>query len=365
MCTQAPSRENDIMNATESLATAFMRCFEEELRKPSNRKIVTELEATLCKGVETLLQQGFSWQQIRQLPSQWHFPAIPAAQCLAFLDAIQESLGPKPMSSAPTPAPTANADKEGVPATPEEKRKRGFAGMPVLPGGQSLAMPLDGFGLSYCCCCGQDAGFRSMMIAENDGLTISRSEERSFRSAARRFNMAVAKRASDAGRDDISRMLQVADWPGGEALQFFAEELGGSLLFGSCCDKDERLFGSGPIALHVYHDLTEPDPDGDSYDKFDLIQSWTLERTPRPGKIRSKRRHHSKLRTTSSSISRDRRPKRQSIASTTDARSKVPRDKNSMADRETPDAERFAAALAGKRRWKNAKRPHHAPVSRP
>ena len=267
--------------------------------------------------------------------------------------------------AAPTPAPTANADKEGVPATPEEKRKRGFAGMPVLPGGQSLAMPLDGFGLSYCCCCGQDAGFRSMMIAENDGLTISRSEERSFRSAARRFNMAVAKRASDAGRNDISRMLQVADWPGGEALQFFAEELGGSLLFGSCCDEDERLFGSGPIALHVYHDLTEPDPDGDSYDKFDLIQSWTLERTPRPGKIRSKRLHHSKLRTTSSSISRDRRPRRQSIASTTDARSKVPRDKNSMADRETPDAERFAASLAGNRRWKNAKRPHHAPVSRP
>ena len=293
---------SSIGTTTEPLAVSFMHCFAEELKSSPNRILVAELESFVCARIAALREQQHSWQQLTQVPALWNFPAAATTRFHSFLEALQLSLGPAPSTrchgnpqAGPLPHPTVqsnavNCTSEGVRATAQEKSKRGYSGPPALPGEQSLAAPPEAFGLSYCCCAGRDPRFLSVLIGESQGMPMSTSDERKYREAAHRFNAAVARRASAAGREEVARVLRTGGWPGEAAYRFFAAELGGSLLLKSVWDDDEFLFGAGPIALHVHHDLTETDPDGNSYDNFELLQSWIPSRTKSKQKGKRRRR---------------------------------------------------------------------------
>ena len=75
------------------------------------------------------------------------------------------------------------------------------------------------------------------------------------------------------------------------------------------------LFGEGPLAVHVWHGLTEPDAAGESSGHFELIQSWL----PQPlakevERSRPRKRRHKSEKSSSSSESHadDRKPDKSS-----------------------------------------------------
>ena len=266
----------NILPAGGVLAGAFMDYFQEGLHVRPRQDRLRDLEDQISQEVQTLLKQGFDWTQILHLPNLVDFPAAAAIEFRELMTGFRLSYSPEDVRAEATVEEPAAYDpmSEGTVATDAEIGRRGYAGPPTLPDGAPQPVPPDGLCLSYACVGAHNTEFLSALQRDRSGFVVNPRQDRRFRAAAERFCDAVAGRARAAGRSDVERELRRRDWPGEAALHFFAQELQGSLLITSIYSDMPILFGEGPLAVHVWHGLTEPDAAGHSSGHFELIQSW-------------------------------------------------------------------------------------------
>eukprot|EP00973_Karenia_brevis_P027374 3774264-Karenia_brevis.AAC.1 len=88
------------------------------------------------------------------------------------------------------------------------------------------------------------------MPVDDEGFFQRRSDRRTMNCLAHELRERVTNLARVAGREDVALMLST-DLPGDAALQFYAAELGGSImisqLYADPVTYPPMLYGQGPL----------------------------------------------------------------------------------------------------------------------
>lgn len=170
-------------------------------------------------------------------------------------------------------APPANPADEGQLATPEVIAGRGYAGPPLLPEGTRLNVPADGLCLSYSLLAARDVQRLQATPRDRYGFVLDGSA-RDFRKGARAFRERCCERGLLAGATEQAEEIMRGVFPEGQALNWYAEEVGGSILITiDYWNSISMLFGEGPIVAHILNHL-QVGPDGHEAPHYLLLQSY-------------------------------------------------------------------------------------------
>ena len=175
----------------------------------------------------------------------------------------------------------------GVPATPAELRRRGYAGPQVMGTSEILDVPPDGHCLFSCALAARDVERLRSLNYDDSGFLRSSREDRELRTACRRLREMVGGIAIEDGRADVVEQLGSANLPEGAVLTYVARWLGGTLLVtteGASSEYD-LLFGEGPLVCKLQLG-TVHDGAGGSSPHFRLAGSWMQQQSTSSGKKR-------------------------------------------------------------------------------
>ena len=192
-------------------------------------------------------------------------------------------------------APAANPQDEGRIATPELLDQLGYAGPPVLVPGARENVPADGLCLAYSLLSARDVQRLLNSPRDNFGFVKDHTAKDS-KKGAKMFRERACERGLLGGFAEQAMNIVQGEFPEGQALHWYAQELGGSILVSAEFADMTYVYGDGPIMAHVlnHYQIGE---DGAPAPHYLLVQSWM----PQPRKYRRKGKKSSSSGTSSSS----------------------------------------------------------------
>ena len=195
-------------------------------------------------------------------------------------------------------APIMNPADEGQLATPETMAALGYAGPPALPPGSQENVPADGLCLAYCLLGARDVRRLQAMRRNRFGFVRDPQISKDFKKGAKIFREQACARGLLTGYAEQAEDIAQGAFPEGQALHWYAEELGGSILITPSFADVTYVYGQGPIVAHVLNHY-QVGEDGESAPHFLLLQSWI----PQPRRKRGKRHSSSSSSSSGSSSS--------------------------------------------------------------
>ena len=192
-------------------------------------------------------------------------------------------------------APAANPQDEGRIATPDLLDQLGYAGPPALVPGARENVPADGLCLAYSLLSARDVQRLQNSPRNNFGFVTDHTAK-DFKKGAKLFRERACERGLLGGFAEQAMNIVQGEFPEGQALHWYAEELGGSILVSAEFVDGTYVYGDGPIMAHVlnHYQIGE---DGSPAPHYLLLQSWM----PQPKKSRRKGKRSSSSSTSSSS----------------------------------------------------------------